>query len=493
MPELELWMRVGQPLEPVLADQERLLDVWQSGGVRGLVIGRLLFLAEYTDTAERAEGEGAAQAAPQAAPPPATWDGLRPGTVPAFAANHTVYRRWNVAPPPAPAQSFPERLEQLQKLIEAAKRRGWPVYLYEPAAGQGGEAECGPAILLDGSRQRSYLARLEDAIGQLPQADGVILDGPHWGYEIAHGHDSSLFDDLSAEQTAGNTNVDFDRLLSAQGRLNQRLHKLSREQATLAGAGGLFATLALIGNDPGIVAWLAFRARAVTTFFQQVHQLCEALTRTRGRQVKLGITTPTPSLMVLAGYDLPATAANFDLIVPKLGVWHRGTGGLYGTVGRWVSTLADWNPGLWEPEAFAAVKALLGIALPSTEPDAKPGQTMSGLRELERGFPDAFFRETMTSEVRRALAAADGYPWRLLPAVDAGRRPQGGDPVTAHDLRRLLVAAKEGGARHVLFHNHGHLTAAEWMVLSEYCGSSWRAGPGLYGSYAPPDAERAHG
>ena len=33
MAELEVWMRVGQPLEPVLADQERILDAWQSGGV----------------------------------------------------------------------------------------------------------------------------------------------------------------------------------------------------------------------------------------------------------------------------------------------------------------------------------------------------------------------------------------------------------------------------------------------------------------------------
>ena len=52
----------------------------------------------------------------------------------------------------------------------------------------------------------------------------------------------------------------------------------------------------------------------------------------------------------------------------------------------------------------------------------------------------------------------------MLPWVDSGRRPHAGDPVTAHDLRRLLLATKEGGARHFLYHNHGHLTAAEWSV-----------------------------
>jgi hypothetical protein len=94
----------------------------------------------------------------------------------------------------------------------------------------------------------------------------------------------------------------------------------------------------------------------------------------------------------------------------------------------------------------------------------------------------------VTAEVRRSIAAADGYPWKVLPWIDSGRRPHGGDPITAADLRRLLRAAKDGGARYVLYHNHGHLTAAEWSVLSDFCGSSWRAGQGLYGRYLPPDS-----
>ena len=34
---LRAWMRIGQPLEPVLDDYERCLDAWEAGGVRGLV------------------------------------------------------------------------------------------------------------------------------------------------------------------------------------------------------------------------------------------------------------------------------------------------------------------------------------------------------------------------------------------------------------------------------------------------------------------------
>ncbi len=241
----------------------------------------------------------------------------------------------------------------------------------------------------------------------------------------------------------------------------------------------------LIGSDPGIATWFAFRQRSLTAFYRQVHQLCEALTRARNRQVKLGIGTRMPSLATMSGHDLPANASMFDLILPKLYVWHRGVDGLYGTVYRWVTTLMAWNSGLWEAEAFAATRALLGIALPTADP-ASAAPTMTALKELDRRFPDAFFSQFMTDEAKRCIAAGDGYAWRVMPWIDAGRRPHGGDPVPADDLRRLLVAAKDGGMRHVLYHSAAHLTAAEWGVLSEYCGYPWRAGEGLHGQYLPP-------
>jgi hypothetical protein len=490
--ELELWMRVGQPLEGVLADHERILDAWQSGGVRGLVIGRLTFSPEIPDDAELPAGGGPDEhTGPTTLANLPSWGGHRTGAVWAFAPNHTVYRRWDVQPPPDPEQAFPRRREQLNALIESAKRRNWQVYLFEPAAGyvppEGSRWH--RALIADDGQRRAYLARLEDTLGQFPQVDGAILDGPEWGYEIAPGHRSNIFDDLPPQMApaAQALGFDYQRLVAAKDRLHQRLHKLSREASALAAGGGAFAALALFGHDPGIVGWFNFRARALTAFYRQVNQVTEALTRARGRQVKLGIGPRMPAFSALCGYDFPAIAPLFDLILPKLYIWHRGFDGLYGTVGRYVATLSDWNAGLWEPEAFGALRALLGIALPSTQHAGVAGETMQSLRELEAGFPDRFFAEFLTTEMRRSIAAADGYPWKVLPWVDSGRRPHDGDPVTAHDLKRLLVAAKEGGARHFLYHNHGHLTAAEWAVISEYCGSAWRAGQGLYGSYTPPD------
>ena len=452
-------MRVGQPLEPVLDDLDRTLDAWQSGGVKGLVIGRLLF---------QGQGEHAGT------------------THLAYSPNPTIYRKWEVPSPEEPAETFPERRTQLTQLIDRAKGRGWPVYLFDPAGGGFGHRS--RQLLSDETERRAYLARLEDAITQFPQIDGVILDGPEWGYEIADGHRANLFDDLGPEiePAARALGFDYARLVAAKDRLHERLHKLNREAVNLAANGGVAQALQLIGHDPGVASWFAFRQRALTGFHRQVHQLCEALTRARNRQVKLAISPRLPSLMPLCGYELPATASLFDLILPKMYVWNRGTGGLYGTVSRWVSTLMSWNSGLWEPEAFAATRALLGIALPSSEPNATPGQTMVALRELERRFPDAFFTQLMTDEAKRCLAAGDGYAWRVLPWVDAGRSPHGGDPVTADDLRRLLVAAKDGGVRYVLYHNASHLTPAEWSVLSEYCGYAWRQGEGLHGQYVPP-------
>ena len=460
MAELELWMRVGQPLEPVLSDLDRTLDAWQSGGVRGLVIGRL------------------------------TWDDGQPVVTP----NATVYRRWDVPAPPDPTPGDPARRVALDRMIDVAKGRGWPVYLFEAADGAGPPIENGRAVprrlLTDEAYRRAYLARLEDVITQFPQADGVILDGPEWGYEIAPGHRSNLFDDLGqdVEGAAKALGFDYQRLVAAKDRFSQRLHTLSREAATLGAAGGVFNAMQLTGADPGIASWFAFRQRTMTAFYRQAQQLVEALTKSRSRQVKLGIGPRMPSLSALCGYDFPATAPLFDLILPKMYVWNRGVDGLYGTIYRYVTTLMEWNSGLWEAEAFAATRALLGISLPSAEPGAAPGQVMSSLKELERGFPDAFFTQFMTDEAKRCLAAGDGYAWRVLPWIDGGRRPHGGDPVSAHELRRLLMAAKEGGLRHVLFHNHAHLTGAEWSVLSEYCGYAWRAGDGLYGQYLPPDA-----
>src|SRR6185436_11171191 len=84
---------------------------WEAGGVRGLVLGRAVFM-----------------------PSPAV--GIHAEAVAAFAPNPRVYRALDVEPAP-PRESFPEKRAQLDSMLESARRRGWVVLIFEPAALRG--------------------------------------------------------------------------------------------------------------------------------------------------------------------------------------------------------------------------------------------------------------------------------------------------------------------------------------------------------------------
>src|SRR5262245_55702466 len=127
-------MRLGQPLEAVIGAHERVLDAWEAGGVRGLVVGRMVFMPDTAGGPSLASGrEPLAEAMPAVEP------------------NERVYRDLEVKPPPAPRQSFPEKRRQLDALLDGAKRRGWNVMLFEPAAFR--STEGGGHILFDDAAQ----------------------------------------------------------------------------------------------------------------------------------------------------------------------------------------------------------------------------------------------------------------------------------------------------------------------------------------------------
>ena len=105
---LELWMRIGQPIEGILGHHQQTFDAWADGGVRGLVIGRMVFMADVPS-------------------------GLAAEAIPAFTPNQSIYRTLGVEPPSSPPQ-FPEKRKQLDQLLDDAKARGWTVLIFEPAA-----------------------------------------------------------------------------------------------------------------------------------------------------------------------------------------------------------------------------------------------------------------------------------------------------------------------------------------------------------------------
>jgi hypothetical protein len=191
--------------------------------------------------------------------------------------------------------------------------------------------------------------------------------------------------------------------------------------------------------------------------------------------VKLGVGPRTSAFAPLCGYDFSRLAESIDILLPKHYFWHRGFDGMLGTVGRYVETLADWNPSLSDADALLVVKALFGIDLPDV-------QTRF---DLESALTPAFFDQVVARETRRALASVDD-PSRIVPWLETGRSPHDGDPMTAGHLRQLLESAAEAGLQRFLYHHQGNLTPGEWTVISKLCGTvPWRP---LESAYVPPDA-----
>ena len=143
---MRLWMDVMRHLEPVMDDHERLFDAWEAGGVDGMVIGPLSF-ADKTYTFD---------------PDPEVYArfGLQPPRPdgsslwwPAFGAA--------AAGAPEAERVVRERRDRLTRTLEAAKARGWQVWLFCPH--YGGPPARGP-ILVDEVTRTAAASRMVDAM-----------------------------------------------------------------------------------------------------------------------------------------------------------------------------------------------------------------------------------------------------------------------------------------------------------------------------------------
>ena len=94
------------------------------------------------------------------------------------------------------------------------------------------------------------------------------------------------------------------------------------------------------------------------------------------------------------------------------------------------------------------------------------------MADFETALSPEFFQQVATLETKRALAAVDD-PERIVPWLDTGRFPHDGDPMSARDLKLLLDAAEAAGLRRFNYHHQGNLSAGEWVVISDKCGSRW--------------------
>jgi hypothetical protein len=449
---MKLWMDVMRDIEHVIDDYERFFDAWEAGGVNGLVIGPMFFNTAKLLPGTRLEA------------------GKHP--IATFDPNPVIYRRLGVSVPPSP-ESLVDKRKRLEKMLQAAKDRGWSVWIFQASAGASLEASSNP--ITDDRTQQALCARMIDTLQHYPMADGAIMDGPEWGYEIAPhhmNHRSYMFHDLpeSAAPKCKEMGYNYDDLVAAKDRLFATLHSLKSSNVLLHASGGLLGAFRLLHSDPDLVAWLRFRVESLTGFFRNVRTCLDS---EMNQPVRLGVGPRAAAFAPLCGYDFALLAEFIDVLLPKFYFFHRGFDGMIGTVYRYVETLTDWNPGLSDTDALAVVAAIFGLVLPGVH----------CREDFESALSREFLQQIVHVETVRALAVVDD-PTRIVPWVDSGRSPHDGDPMPASDLRLLLQSAQTAGLQRFLYHHHGNLTASEWSVMSSLCGETWQP---LKSSYRPPD------
>tara|TARA_B100000029_G_scaffold389840_1_gene386434 strand:+ start:138276 stop:139628 length:1353 start_codon:yes stop_codon:yes gene_type:complete len=436
---MEAWIFIHNPLEQWMANYKRTFDAWQDGGVTGIVVGNLYFDSE----------DGSA--------------------TPVFKNDPSVYQSFGVTPPTnTPRDLKKERL--FMTMLDDAANRGWHILTF--GAGRGGGSL---PVDEDPYGVIGQSATIQDAMNALPQAHGMIIDGPgEQHYELAFHHGGELFEIRPGEDARFSAlGYDMDRLQRGIEHLRNRFHRLTPPEVRYRAPGGMLAGLQLFDINEDALYWLRARGQtaigSMTAIAKQIKNL--------NRRVELGGIPRTAAFSSLTCQDYYNMSPLFDYIFPKHYYWHRGFDGMYGTIARWIQRLQVWNPSISEEDAFAIVKLLFGIDLPG----------VNSLMDMEMGFPEEFYSTIVYGETHRALEAI-GDPEKVICWVSTGRSPHAGDAMPARDLHGILTASQNAGLKRFLFHPDPDIGAAEWHIISNLCGNPWKEN--VQSPYWPPDTPR---
>ena len=420
------WIFLLNPFErwpPLLEDFPRVFDLWAEGGVRGIVVGRLVFTSS---------------------------DGTAIRT---YGSDPDAYARFGVDPPPAqPRDADKER--RFEALLDNARERGWQVMIFELQR-EGGTRP--PQEDPHGAVQLAAAA--QDVLRAYPQAHGVILDGPGENpYELMPFRGHEFLGLGRVGQRFAHLGFDVDRVERGIAHLRRAFQSLTPGQVRYWAPGGAMGALHLLDLNEDVLYWLRARREATRGWMASVREQFDRI----DREHLLGVIPRTAAFSGLTGQDYAALAAHVDFLFPKHYFWHRGFDGMYGSVWRWVRQLAEWNPSLSQEDCFEVVKLWFGLELPG----------VCRLADMELGFPDEFFSLVVSGETRRALEAV-GDPRKVIAWVSSGRLPHAGDMMPSRDLHRILTASRDAGLQRFVFHATHLLGAGEWHVISSLCGRPW--------------------
>jgi len=269
------WMYMIYPLEQWLDDYERTLDAWEEGGVRGLVIGPLVFFKEV---------------------PRFDFTYARPGEkFPTFAPDPAIYRRYGVDPP-LQAPRDPQKEKQLQAIVENAARRGWDVLFFGPGHyGRRRSFEQDPYGAL------SLAAGIEDTMRAYPRAKGVVIDGGgEHHYELAFHHGGELLEIRDSERPMFQyLKMDTERMERGIAHLRDRMHRLAPSMVRYYAAGGMLGGLDLFDLNEDALYWLRARQevtlQTVAAYRKQIDSL--------EHKAKFGTITRATSFSLLTTQD----------------------------------------------------------------------------------------------------------------------------------------------------------------------------------------------